>query len=88
MVHIFTISVTASESIFYFRDKAFKGDYVTFCNQLTICFIQQPISSQYHMLICSNPMVIVLHNTVWLIKQKVTHEAKGKTVHHKKHCFY
>ena len=67
--------------IFYFRDKAFKGDYITFCNLLAICFIQQPISGQYHMLISSNLMVPVLHTVMWSIRKYVTHEAKEKNVH-------
>lgn len=67
--------------LFYLGDKAFKGDYISFCNQLAICFIQWPIRSQHHMLICNNLVVSVLYNIMWSIRKNVTHEAKGKIVH-------
>ena len=52
--------VTANERIFYLIGKIFKVDYVS-------VFIQQPINSQYYMLISSNPMISVLYDVMWSI---------------------
>ena len=57
--------------IFYLIDKLFKIDYVS-------VLIQQPINSQNYMLISSNLMISVLHNSMRSIGKNVSHTPSGK----------